>query len=59
MAKKNNCGSKNKPGKQGSQGQRAQREAILLRENLKRRKMQARSREAGVERTVNVCVDND
>ena len=59
MAKKIGCGSKTKPAKQGPQGQRAQREANLLRENLKRRKMQARSREAVLERTVNSCVGDD
>ena len=59
MAKKIGRCSKIKPGNQGSQGQRAQREASLLRENLKRRKAQARSREAVVERAANTCVGDD
>ena len=56
MAKKIGSGSKIKSAKQDRQGQRAQREARLLRENLKRRKIQARSREAVVERMVETCV---
>jgi len=59
MAKKIGCGSKIKSTKQDPQGQRAQREARLLRENLKRRKIQARSRETVRERTVNICVSDD
>ena len=59
MAKKIGCCAKNKAGNQSLQGQRVQREASLLRENLKRRKAQARSREAVVERAVNACVGDD
>ena len=56
MAKKIGSGSKIKSARQGRQGERVQREASLLRENLKRRKIQARSREAVAERMVKTCV---
>ena len=59
MAKKIGCSAKIKPGNRGSQGEKAQREASLLRENLKRRKAQARSREAVVGRAVKTCLSDD